>query len=141
MRPVVLIQSDKRLQAVAQEMRTWAQAGHVLRMPTYSASEEEATEKARANPEAAFQDTWWLLFMPMRIPVTLALSIDAYDNDLVWHLSMSKPNHQAQRPERVPEMFAVRILRAFFPGLEVTEGPPEGAFKKVRHFRVAYRPD
>jgi hypothetical protein len=140
-RPPVLVYSDKNLQPVVQEMKAWAQSGRVSLMPAYSASEEEAIERAKENPAEAFQDMWTLLFLPMRISVRLALSIDAYAERHVWHLSMSQPNYQTQRPVRVPDMFSRRITRAFFPDLEVTEGPPEGAFKKVRHFRAPYAPD
>jgi hypothetical protein len=73
--------------------------------------------------------------------VTVSLSIDAYGDQTVWHLSMSRPNYQKQRPDRVPDMFVRRIIRAFFGDAEVSEGPPEGAFKKVRHFRALYTPD
>lgn len=141
MRAPVLVYSDKNLQPVVQEMKTWAQSGKVVRMPTYSASEEEATARAIANPAEAFQDMWTLLFLPMRISVRLALSVEIYEEEHVWHLSMSQPNYQTLQPARVPDMFVRRITRAFFPDLKVTEGPPEGAFKKVRHFRALYVPD
>jgi hypothetical protein len=135
----VPIYSDKNLQPIVQEMKSWAQSGFVVKVPAYSTSEEKAIAMANANPEKAFQDVWRLMFMPDRFPVTIALSIDAYEANKVWHLSMSKPNYQTQRPERVPDSFARRVVKAF--GLEMTEGPTEGVFKKVRHFRAPYRPE
>ena len=146
----VYIHNNKQLAKVAQGLRDYAlQAWATLPMftdPGHSKTEAEAVEKAQvlveANDEGAFANSRWLLLMPMRMPVTVMLSIDVmFDQGPVWHLSMSTPGPD-QTVNRVPKMFAVRVLMAFFDdSQEVVEGPSEGAFKNVKHFRLPYKVD
>lgn len=130
----------RELQAYAKA--AWGGSRKVLTDPGYSATEDAAFANAEqliaSGNTSEFGNTRWFLFMPMRVPVTVMLSIDVLPLGPLWHLSMSRPNTQKRSADRVPDMFAKRVLRTFFGTAEVIEGPPEGALKSVRHFRSPY---
>jgi hypothetical protein len=144
-----LVRSDADIKRIADLMKPIAKRHYVTEKPTYSSSPEEAT--ARALPImgeiAAAGLTRWLLFpFPGAATlITVVLSIDAYEDKPVWHISMSMAPREGNEPLRVPDDLARRILTVFFehpvPKVSDLEGPREGAFKNVRHFRTPYRAD
>lgn len=76
--------------------------------------------------------------------VSVILSIDAFEGPPVWHLSMGfvlpddsrrVTDHSIPQPGRVSDELAKIITQAFFPSDTLVEGPPEGVFPNVRHFR------
>jgi hypothetical protein len=81
-----------------------------------------------------------VLVFPGNVLVTMVTSIDTFDPEKCWHVSMGRLTGPPP-PERVSDKIATRICEAFFEGEKYTEGPPEGLFKNVRHFRAPWRPD
>lgn len=82
-----------------------------------------------------------VLVFPGAIFVTMVTSIDTFDPQAkCWHISIGTLVGPPP-PGRVSDKHAKRICEAFFEGEKYTEGPPEGLFKDVRHFRAPWRPD
>ncbi len=134
-----VVNNANDLRRLAPVMKDAARADLVTEAPTYSDTEEEAKRKAVPLVEQIFSTGMTrILMFEDRIVVTVALSIDAYDDQSRWHLSMSMMG-DTPSPARVPDKLATTIAENFFE--EFTEGPAEGAFAAVRHFLSPHRPE
>jgi hypothetical protein len=80
-----------------------------------------------------------VMLFPGPVLISSVASIDAFEEPKVWHLSLSRVVGPPA-PGRPPDNITTRICKAFFKGA-YKEGPPEGVFKTVRHFRAPWQPD
>lgn len=140
--PVVRIQPASDLKLLVAAMRKAAQAGYIQERPIYSKTEVEAILAAAPEAERLLSEgkTRILLVLPQNILACVVLTIDDFEGEpKTWHLSTSLPPLEiGPPPARVPDVLAARLAKAFE---TPDEGPPEGAFKNVRHFRGPYRPE
>ena len=138
-----IIRDMKDLRLLAGKMRDSAKNNPIREPIQYSASEEEATQRAKemykAKPDIFNTPQISLLKFPANtisnfpntLYVTIVLTYDEYENPPKWNLSMSLP--MAGKPGRVPDPLA-GILSEEFIGVGCQEIPPQGAFKAVRQF-------
>jgi hypothetical protein len=140
MTPVV-VQSEGDIRKVTVRLKSVAQRQFITESPKYSKTEEEALTRALPMAkEILATDCHAVLVFPMRfehVAVSLSISVDAYNADKRWHISMARAG-QGLFPTRVPDNLAVVIVKTFDLGL--VEGPPEGASKFIRHFFAVYKP-
>ncbi len=106
----------------------------------YSSTPQEAIRKAAPRREQILdQGSTRFIQVSDSVFVVVVLSIDVpADGPPCWHMSTSTaPMLPGHEPGRVSDRMC-RYLSAAFE--TPTEGPPEGAFKNVRHFRGPYQP-
>lgn len=133
---VVILQRPADLVPVAQQLQATAREKHIESLPLYARTPEEAM--ARYGPRAAelaADPHGRVLLIPREGFFSVVLSIDTYGEKPCWHLSIAQASQTG--PDRAPDSIAHMIAKAILPG-PFTEGPPEGAFKKVRHFRTPF---
>lgn len=143
-RPITVIRikpKDPLVNLVA-AMRTVAIAGYAKELPpAYSATVQEAIARSATALDAVLEEgkTRFLHFTdyPQDF-VSVVLSVDDFpEQPPCWHLSMAMAAPAGEPPRRVPDRLTKRLTTAF----EIhEEGPPEGAFRNVRHFRAPYQP-
>jgi len=127
--------TEADLRRVVEQMKRATHREFVTTAPVYSTTEGEAY--ARHVPHTAEIMSDPLHPRLLRVDglyVAVVLTVDAFEGSPQWHLSMSLVT--ATGLGRVPEALALRLATVFFS--EWVEGPPEGAFKDVRHFRSRY---
>lgn len=139
---IIRIEPDSPLVNLVSTMRAVAVADLAKTLPVYSVTIQEAIAKAASAVDAVLAEgkTRFLHFtdFPEDI-VSVVLSVDVFPGQSpCWHLSMALAARQStEEPRRVPNRLAKRLTTAF----EIQgEGPPEGVFRNVRHFRAPYRP-
>jgi hypothetical protein len=128
---------------IAAEMKRIAKTFYVQTQPEYSPTVAIANKRAaKSNDEIFSRGTTRRFVFPGATEVALSITVDDYEGEAKkWHLSMSSPNYRTMEPDPVPAIIARAILRAFFNAEQPEQGPPEGAYKRVQHFRVPYLPD
>lgn len=140
--PIVRIPVESDLRVLVQHMRQAAVADHLKTPSEHSATPQEAIQNAAPFADEILSEgrTRILQIMPSRLLVSLVLTVDALPGTpKVWHLSAAvAPSTTKDEPGRIPDDLARRFSIAFE---TPTEGPPEGVFKHVRHFRGPYRPE
>lgn len=138
------ISSREELVALANEMKMDAVKNKVTEAPEYSKDEAEANQRIPADATA--EDFLACAILWQDKVYSICLTADAYDGPEQWHLSIGSVNPEPPVdgiyiPLRADDEATKFIGEAFFG--ECQEGPPEGAFKNVRHFRSSkvFRPD
>lgn len=142
------IRNKAELVWLANEMKMDAVKDKVTVPPEYSKDEIEANQRVAAAVEegATAEDFLACGIIWQGNPYSICLTVDAYDGNENWHLSIGKVNPEPPVdgiyiPLRADDETTKFIGEAFFG--ECQEGPPEGAFQNVRHFRSTkvFRPD
>ena len=140
MLPIVRVQPKNTLHKLVRIMRKAAQRGHVTAVPKYNTDHQAAfAEAASQEPSVLNDGSRQILQVGPDSFIIVVLTIDVLPNEpKCWHLSMSLPARTVEAgPQRVPDDLAKWISKSFE---TLTEGPAEGAFKHVRHFRGPYQP-
>ncbi len=145
------IANDQQLRGMMARCRDGARAHLVDTAPDYSKTEDEARKRWAPHAKEILDDPAGaaLFFPPGKVNgnrpriVSVTTSIDTYDGAQCWHLSMGLIEGPPPRIQRVQDDLVGRICRAFFPESAgpFKEGPPEGVYKDIRHFRAPWRPD
>lgn len=142
--PPVFVRHFHEILPVVNEMKGVAKQCYIQERPKYSATPEEALANALPHAEDILSNGLCrtLVLLPDRVVTAMTLSIDDFEGEeTVWHLSLSRPDFHTMRPERPSDSVVRIITKAFFGGEKVTEGPAEGAYETVRHFRCRYLPE
>jgi hypothetical protein len=131
------IRNQAELVWLANEMKMDAVKNKVTEAPIYSKDEVEANQ--RIPDDATAEDFLACAILWQEKVYSICLTVDAYDGNENWHLSIGSVNPTPPVdgiyiPLRADDEATKFIGEAFFGG-ECQEGPPEGAFKNVRHFR------
>lgn len=140
MLPAVRIKPDSDLKGLVAVMRGAARQHLVREQPHYAATAGEAMAAAMPMADDILSEGRTRILLIDGAVVAVVLTVDAFPGAApMWHLSMSlAPMTPGDHPGRVEDSLASRLARAFG---TLQEGPPEGAFPKVRHFRCRWRPD
>ncbi len=138
------IDTDNELRLFCARMRFGASRELLTSSPVYAKDLKELEERYAKdygpNAQKILDDPrGGVLMLGPTILVSAVSTIDAFEEPKVWHLSLSRVIGPPA-PGRVPDDIAMRICKAFFAG-EYKEGPPEGVFKTVRHFRAPWNPN
>jgi hypothetical protein len=118
-------------------MKRAARSIHTRAPAQYSKTLEQGVRNSYANlasPDSVFNTgiSRMVVFKGYQCFSILALTIEEPEGQpSVWHLSMSAGNGLGSI--KMPDDLAKRFAKAFSPDL--VEGPPEGVFDYVRHFR------
>lgn len=141
--PIVRITPNSDLRHLVAAMRQAAMRGNPIEYPPqeHTPAAVIAAVGLIADEVLAEGSTRILEVKMGGVPVlvTVVLSIDAEPGEEpCWHLSASLVCRVEGEPGRITDAFAQRIAAAFG---TPDEGPPEGVFKNVRHFRGRYSPN
>ena len=128
------------LKKVAEEMK---QSAPVTGRPQYSANEQEAIQRARQpeiikQVESQAKSGGIRCITLLGVPVTMQITIDSYDVQMKWHLSMSIPGAKGI-PQEVPAHVSSLLAMVFF-GDSWIEGERSTGLKNVKHFFSTYQP-
>lgn len=141
---IIVVSDDKTLRASCARMRFGASRELLTSNPVYAKDLRELEERFAKdygpNAQSILDDPrGGILLFPGPVLASCVSSIDAFEDPKVWHLSLSRVIGPPA-PGRLSDDVTRRICKAFFKG-SYTEGPPEGVFKSVRHFRAPWTPD
>lgn len=146
-KPPVRVTDEAHLQRLFARMKEVAEArlpgdvktGAINVAPSYSSSVEEANRRAMMQRDAIVGDPQVMVFQLHKAIVSTVLSLEGSLGRPLWHLSLGGVNPTKPYPVRVQDRVADKFLQACFgDATGVEEGPPEGAFVHVRHFRRPY---
>jgi hypothetical protein len=132
MTPVV-IRKEEELKVVATDMKRCATINPVPEEHEYSATVEEAKEKAAEVAPITWANGLNRIIIFHGHLITLCMTLDEFETPPSWHLSMGLLTTTGE-PNRVPDKFTMPILHCFFGEEPFAEDQPEQAFRKVRHF-------
>lgn len=128
------VNDEKEMAWLANEMKMDAVLEKQDQPSIYSKNEAEAFERTKtAFPDGNVPHSAAILYKEN--VYSIVLTCETYEGEN-WHLSLGKANKSGGPPERVDDETCKFITEAFFQG-SYEEGPPEGAFTNVRHFRAA----
>ena len=146
-KPPVYVRDDAHLQRLFARMKEAAEArlpddvktGALSVAPSYSSSIEEANRRAMMQRDAIMGDPQVQVFRLHKTTVSTVLGLEGSLDQPLWHLSLGGVNPTKPYPIRVQDQVADKFLQACF-GVttDIEEGPSEGAFVYVRHFRRPY---
>ena len=139
MLPAIRIRPDSDMQVLVAVMRGAARQHLVREQPHYAATAGEAFAAAMPMADDILSEGRTRILLIDGAVVSVVFTIDAVPGEApVWHLSMGMAPTAGQEPGRVGDDIASRLSRAFG---TMQEGPPEGVFRAVRHFRCPWLPD
>jgi len=128
----VFIHDDDELRALAKTMmEVCEQDPQSVPHGRPSTSEEEAIERASLSDITTSGHLRFIQFSPGSMPINLALTLDTYNSEPLWNLSISIAT--GKTPIRVRDDVARRIVSVFL-GEGYTEVPALGYWDTVRQF-------
>lgn len=141
---IFAIKNNRELRLFCARMRFGASRELLTSSPIYAKGLQELEERFvkdyGPNAQKIFDDPrGGVVMLGPGLLVSAVASIDAFEEPKVWHLSISRVVGPPA-PGRVDDGTALRFCLAFFNG-PYTEGPPEGMFETVRHFRAPWTPN
>lgn len=140
MNEIFKIEKREDLVKLAIEMKITAAGRKIQNAPQYSETKQEAFSRVENFSEEEKTDVtnFTKIIIWDEKYFSLTLSLDLYDDDEKWHLSMARlvEDFDPEDPfKKIEDKDAKFIAHSFFE--DMLETGPEGVFAEIRHFKKA----